>query len=79
MGTPTFSYSSDLYNAKAQKCGGVHRKISRNMNQGIYPPMLTIESIKSPVELNSKSSSPSAAAHPITGGVEPAIPPITIF
>ena len=25
------------------------------------------------------SKSPSAAHHPITGGVEPAIPPMTIF
>ena len=79
MGTPTFSYSSDLYNAKAQKWGGVHKNISRNMNQGMYPPMLTIESTKFPTVSNSKSSSPSAAAHQITGGVEPAMPPITIF
>ncbi len=31
MGMPTFAYSSRLYSANAQKCGGVQAKIIRNI------------------------------------------------
>ena len=31
MGIPTLAYSSRLYKAKAQKCGGVQAKIIKNI------------------------------------------------
>ena len=67
----TFPYSPERYSAKAQKCGGVHKKINMNNIHGIGEPKSNglLESIEEA----------AAAAQPISGGVAPARPPITIF
>ena len=71
IGMLTLPYSPERYSARAQKCGGVHRKISKKSIQGIGEP-------KSKGFIESRVLE-AAAAHPIRGGVAPAIPQITIF
>jgi len=79
IGTPTWPYSFDLYNARAQKWGGVHKNMIKNISQGIELPNSVTEENIDPRESTDTSRDFSDADHPTRGGVEPAIPPITIF
>ena len=49
------------------------------MNHGIRLPISITDSSTEAIESVEINRSPDEADHPITGGVEPAIPPITMF